>query len=208
MSTQPDPDRPAPSPVAPSPVAPSPVAPSPSPAVTSPRVPSGGRRDLGLLGWLFCKATARSWGVPEFHLFTTLAQHRRLFWSWIPFSGVLLYLGRLPKQDAEVIILRVGHLRGCAYELQQHRRLALRRGVDDHTQAEVFAWPNAEKVSDRQRALLTGVDELIATRMLSEPNWRLLSEYLDRRQLIEFVTLVGQYDALAMTLNTLGVPLD
>jgi alkylhydroperoxidase family enzyme len=44
--------------------------------------------------------------------------------------------------------------------------------------------------------------------MLSEPNWRLLSEYLDRRQLIEFVTLVGQYDALAMTLNTLGVPLD
>ena len=27
-------------------------------------------------------------------------------------------------------------------------------------------------------------------------------------QLIEFVTLVGQYDALAMTLNTLGVRMD
>ncbi len=121
---------------------------------------------------------------------------------------MLLYLGRLPKQDAEVIILRVGHLRGCAYELQQHRRLALRRGVDDHTQAEVFAWPNAEGLSMRHRALLTGVDELLSTRMLSEQTWRQLGEYLDRRQLIEFVTLVGQYDALAMTLNTLGVPLD
>jgi alkylhydroperoxidase family enzyme len=44
--------------------------------------------------------------------------------------------------------------------------------------------------------------------MLSEQTWELLSRYLDRRQQIEFVTLVGQYDALAMTLNTLGVPLD
>jgi len=26
--------------------------------------------------------------------------------------------------------------------------------------------------------------------------------------LIEFVTLVGRYDALAMTLNTFGIPLD
>jgi alkylhydroperoxidase family enzyme len=44
--------------------------------------------------------------------------------------------------------------------------------------------------------------------MLSDQTWQLLSQYLDRRQLIEFVTLVGQYDALAMTLNTLGVPMD
>ena len=44
--------------------------------------------------------------------------------------------------------------------------------------------------------------------MMSDEGWRLLAGHLDRRQLIEFVTLVGQYDALAMTLNTLGVPMD
>lgn len=97
VTTTPDPDRPA-----------------QVPAVTSGRIPSGTRRELGLPGWLFCKLTARVWGVPEFHLFTALAQHRRLFWSWIPFSGVLLYRGRLPKYDTEAVILRVGHLRGCA----------------------------------------------------------------------------------------------
>lgn len=187
---------------------PDPELPAPLSAGTSPRIQSGTRRELGVVGWLFCKLTARVWGVPEFHLFTTLAVHRRLFWSWLPFSGVLLYRGRLPKRDAEVIILRVGHLRGCAYELQQHRQLALRRGVDAETQAEVFAWPNADGLSERHRALLTGVDELLTSRMLSEQTWRQLGEYLDRRQLIEFVTLAGQYDALAMTLNTLGVPLD
>ena len=172
------------------------------------RVPPGGRRELGLFGWLFCKLTARVWGVPEFHLFTVLAQHKRLFWSWAPFSGTLLNRGLLPKRDAELVILRVGHLRHSEYELQQHRRIALRRGVDANTQREIFAWPASDGLSERQRALLTGVDDLIATRMISDQTWQLLSQYLDRRQLIEFVTLVGQYDALAMTLNTLGVPMD
>jgi AhpD family alkylhydroperoxidase len=180
----------------------------PLPAVRALRIPPGGRRELGLFGWLFCKLAARVWGVPEFHLFTVLAQQRRLFWSWAPFSGVLLHLGRLPKRDAEVVILRVGHLRGCEYELQQHRRLALRRGVDADTQAKVFAWPSADGLSERQRTLLTGVDELIATRTVTDASWQSLAGHLDRRQLIEFVTLVGQYDALAMTLNTLGVPMD
>lgn len=191
MTTTPDPDRPA-----------------QVPAVTSARIPSGNRRELGLAGWLLCKLTARVWGVPEFHLFTALAQHKRLFWSWVPFSGVLLYRGRLPKQDTEAVILRVGHLRGCRYELQQHSRLALMRGVDENTQAQISAWPATDGLTARQRALLTAVDDLIATRMLSDETWQLLSPYLDRRQLIELVTLVGQYDALAMTLNTLRIPMD
>jgi AhpD family alkylhydroperoxidase len=176
--------------------------------VTPPRIPPGDRGQLGLLGWLFCKLSARVWGVPQFHVFTVLGQHRRLFWSWMPFNGTLLYRGRLPKPDAEMVILRVGHLRACPYELQQHRRLALRRGVDAGTQAAIVAWPDGVEFSPRHRALLAGVDELIGTRTMSDEAWRTLAGHLDRRQLIEFVTLVGQYDALAMTLNTLGVPMD
>jgi len=180
----------------------------PAPVVRTPRVRPGGRRELGLFGWLFCKLTARVWGVPEFHLFTVLAQHPRLFWSWAPFSGTLLNRGRLEKRDAELVILRVGHLRSCEYELQQHRRIAVRRGIDADTQRMIFDWPATDGLSPRQRVLLAGVDDLIATRMISDQGWQSLSQHLDRRQLIEFVTLVGQYDALAMTLNTLGVPLD
>lgn len=180
----------------------------PLPAVIAPRIPPGGRRELGLFGWLFCRLSARVWGVPEVHLFTTLAQHRRLFWPWLPFSGILLRRGRLPETDTEAVILRVGHLRKSEYELQQHRRIALRRGVDVDTQKAVFAWPEGEGVDPRLAALLTGVDELVTGRQLTDRTWQLLATYLDRRQMIEFVTLVGQYDALAMTLNTLGVPMD
>lgn len=171
------------------------------------RIPPGGRRELGWFGWLFCKISARIWGVPEIHLFTVFAQHRRLFWAWGPFGGVLLRRGRLPLRDTEVVILRVGHLRNSEYELQQHRRLALKRGVDLETQAAVFAWP-ADGLAPRHQVMLTAVDELIATRAVSEQTWQRLAAHLDRRQLIEFVMLVGQYDALAMWLNTLGVPMD
>ena len=178
------------------------------PAVIPPRIPRGGRRELGLFGWLFCKLASRLAGVPEFHLFTVFAQHRRLFWSWAPFGAVLLRRGHLPGRDIEVTILRVAHLRKSEYELQQHRRIALRRGVDLETQAAVFAWPVADGVSPRNRVLLTAVDELVATRALSDETWQRLAGYFDRRQLMEFVMVVAQYDGLAMWLNTLGVPMD
>ena len=180
-------------------------------AVTGPtasRIPPGGFRELGLTGWLFCKLTARLEGIPQVHLFTTLGQHRRLFRAWLPFGAMLLGMGKLPRRDTEVVVLRVAHLRGCAYELQQHRRIAKRRGLDNETQARIFAGPTAEGLTKRDCALLSAVDELIDTRTISDRGWQELAKYLDRPQIIEFVTLVGQYDALAATLKTLGVPLD
>ena len=105
-------------------------------------------------------------------------------------------------------ILRVGHLRKSEYELQQHRRIALTRGVDLDTQAAVFAWPAADGALAPQPGAAHRVDELVATRTLSDETWQRLAAYLDRRQLMEFVMLVAQYDGLAMWLNTLGVPMD
>ena len=121
---------------------------------------------------------------------------------------MLLGMGKLPRRDTELVVLRVAHLRGCAYELQQHRRIAKRRGLDNEMQARIFAGPTAEGLTERDRALLSAVDELIDTRTISDRGWQELAKYLDRPQIIEFVTLVGQYDALAVTLKTLGVPLD
>jgi AhpD family alkylhydroperoxidase len=176
--------------------------------VSEARVPPGGFRELGPLNWAFTKLAARVQRVPQAHLFTTLGQHRRLFWPWLSLGAVLLGLGKLRRRDTELVILRVAHLRGCEYELQHHRRIAKRRGVDADTQAKIFEGPRADGMADRDRTLLTAVDELIDTRTLSHETWQSLSTHLDRPRLIEFVTLVGQYDALAATLNTLKVPLD
>jgi AhpD family alkylhydroperoxidase len=172
------------------------------------RIPAGRFRELGLINWILTKSAARTVGAPQMHLFATLGQHKRLFLSMMPYSGLLLR-GRLPRADTELVILRVAHLRGSEYELQHHRKMGRRRGLDDQTQARIFAWPNITGgLTPRQQALLSATDEFINDRSISTEVWQRLSSHLDRRQLIEFCMLAGQYDGLAATMSALDIPLD
>ena len=176
------------------------------------RIPSSWKlRDLGLINWIVAKSAARTVGASRMHLFATLGQHKRLFLSMLPYSGALLR-GRLPRADTELVILRVAHLRSSEYELQHHRVMGRRRGLDDQTQAQIFAWPNPTEnfsgLTPRQQALLCATDEFINNRTISAEVWRQLSSHLDRRQLIEFCMLAGQYDGLAATMSALEIPLD
>src|ERR1700722_629655 len=102
------------------------------------RIPPGGFRELGPINWAIAKLGARGIRAPKFHLFDVLGQHRLLFLAWLPFSGYLLYAGKLSRKDAELVILRVGHLRDCEYELQQHRRVAKSRGLGAGGEGRMF----------------------------------------------------------------------
>lgn len=178
------------------------------------RIPSGRLRELGPINWVLAKLGARTVRAPEFHLFTTLGQRRLLFWAWA-FYGARLLRGRLPTIDTELVILRVAHVRSCEYELQHHRRLARRAGLDVDTQAVIFAWPNTPEgegprriLSARQQALLEATDEFVKERTITDGTWQRLASHLDRRQLIEFCLLASQYDGLAATMSALDIPLD
>jgi AhpD family alkylhydroperoxidase len=173
------------------------------------RIAPGGFRELGPINWVIAQAGARAIRAPRFTLFNVLGQHKLLFLAWLPSAGLLLGpLGKLSRKDAELVILRVAHLRDCEYELQQHRRLARSRGVDEKTQARIFEGPDAEGLTDRQRVLITATDEFVVTRSMSSETWAALSAILNRTQLIEFCMLAGQYDALAAMMATLRIPLD
>ena len=172
------------------------------------RIPPGGRRELGLVNWAISRIAARQVRAPHMHLFEVLGQHKMLFLTFLPYAGLLLNKGKLPKTDTELVILRVGHLRGSEYELQQHRRLARSRGVDDALQAKIFGGPGAVGLTSRQRALLRAVDEFTFDRNLSDETYTALSSHLDREQIIEFCALAGHYDTIAGILATLRVPMD
>jgi alkylhydroperoxidase family enzyme len=176
------------------------------------RIAPGRFRQLGLVNWVIAKLAARSVRAPEMHLFTTLGQRRSLFWAWSIYCGRLLR-GRLPRVDTELVILRVAHLRSSKYELQHHYRMARRAGLDENMQAAIFSWPVVpegarDQPSARQQALLRATDEFVHDRTVSAGTWEQLASHLDRRQLIEFCLLAGQYDGLAATIATLDIPLD
>jgi alkylhydroperoxidase family enzyme len=173
------------------------------------RIPPGGFKELGPINWVIAKLGARVIRAPRLSLFNVLGRHRLLFLAWLLFSGMLLgVLSKLPVGDAETVILRVGHLRNCEYELQQHRRLARSRGIGSNLQAKIFEGPDAEGLTDRQRALITATDEFVVTRGVSPETWAALAKHLTKPQLIEFCMLAAQYDGLAATITTLNVPLD
>jgi AhpD family alkylhydroperoxidase len=137
-----------------------------------------------------------------------MARQPKLFRGWLRFAGRLMPGGSLPRRDTELIILRVAHLRGCAYEVEHHVRLGKRAGVTADDVERIQAGPDDAGWPARERALLSAVDALIAERDLSDETWDELRAHLAEPQTIEFLLLVGHYDMLATFLLTLRVEPD
>jgi alkylhydroperoxidase family enzyme len=176
----------------------------------TPRIPPGTRDETGRVNWLIVRAIglgARTTNPPR--LFATLARHRRLFRPWLRFAGRLMPRGKLPRADAELVILRVATLCGSAYEWSHHERIGRRAGLSPETIAAVREFGAGGSWTPRQRAILTAVDELAATRTLGDETWSsLLAAGLSEPELIELPMLTGHYVMLAMTLNALQVEPD
>jgi AhpD family alkylhydroperoxidase len=176
---------------------------------STPRIPpASGRRELGLFAWGFGHVAGRVAKTNPPNLFMTLGRHPKLFRGWLRFAGRLMPGGTLPRRETELVILRVAHLRRCAYEFEHHVRLGRRAGVTAPDVERIVAGPEADGWSPRERGLLNAVDELHATGDLADAAWAALAEHLDERDLIELVFLVGHYEMLATALIVLRVEPD
>ena len=133
------------------------------------RIPrAGGIRELGPINWAIAKLGARGIRAPRASTCSPCwASTSCCSWRGCRSPAICCSLGKLSRKDAELVILRVGHLRNCEYELQQHRRLARSRGVGPELQAKIFEGPDAEGLTERQRALITATDEFVITRGVS-----------------------------------------
>lgn len=170
---------------------------------TRPRIPPlpEGERDEAAQALLDGVGALRNANV-----FTTLVRAPGLFRRWSPFGGKLL-AGKLPARDRELLILRTAWNCRSAYEWGQHVVIGRRAGltaaeVDRIAGGPLEGWPEADAV------LLAAADELHDDACIGEETWLALAARYDTAQLIELPMLVGHYHLVAMTLNSLGVPLD
>lgn len=175
---------------------------------TTPRIRPGGFRELGPVGWAVNRLGARVTGKRDVHLFATLGHARRLFPAWLAYSGMMMPFGVLDRRTTELVILRIAHLRGSAYERAHHERIGAGVGLDDDDIARTLSDPAAAGWSDRLRTVLTAVDELVQTKDVSDQAWSELARHLDESQLVALVQLVAQYDGLATSLHVLRIQPD
>jgi len=172
----------------------------------------------GPLARLVAGAVGRLTIGEPLRVFTALGRHRRLFRYWLPFAGTMLLRTELGRADVEVVVLRTACNCSSAYEWAQHATLARQAGVSAAAVAAVPGWHGpadgstgdvaddvADGLSRRQRLLLAATDELHEHRVVSAPTWLQLTAELTENQLIELCMLVGHYEMLAMTLNSLGI---
>lgn len=171
------------------------------------RIEPGGLRQIGIGAWVFSRLAGRAMRTEPPAIFTILGRTRGLFWGWLHFAGRLMPGGRLPRRDTELAILRVAHLRSCAYEWAHHQRLARRAGLSRDDIARIADGPGAGWGA-RANALLAAIDALLVDHDLTDEQFGLLRTHLDERRIVEFLLLVGHYDMLATTLSALRIEPD
>ncbi|MFC4604788.1 carboxymuconolactone decarboxylase family protein [Rhodococcus kronopolitis] len=173
-----------------------------------PRITPGRLRELGPVNWVIWRVLTLASGTADAKIFSTLGRTKGLFRGWLHYSGRLMPGGRISRHETELVILRVAHLRECQYELDHHIRLGRRAGVTEEILDRVLTGPGATGWEPRHRALMTAVDELVATKNLGDATWSALAAHYDDRRMIEFCLLVTQYDGLATTIGTLRIESD
>jgi len=170
-----------------------------------PRIAPGDRRQLGWLNFGIARlAGLVTRGKPP-HIFTTLGRHRGLFRRWLWFAGALMPGGKLPREETELVILRVAHNTGSEYEWSQHERIGKRAGLSEEEISRVRSGAGAPGWSERRALLIRAADEMHELRQIGTELWAELSRHLDEVLLIELCMLIGHYEMLAMTLNTIEV---
>jgi len=141
------------------------------------------------------------------NVFRTLIRHSKSFQRKLPFDIYILRESTLPSHDRELLILRIAWLCQAEYEWAAHAIGGKRAGLTDQEILRITKGPNAEGWSSFDATLLLAVDELHKDAFISNSTWAALAEQYTEQQLIDLVLTVGQYNMIAMALNSFGVQL-
>ena len=142
------------------------------------------------------------------NVFKTLARHIKLLKRWLPFANHILFKSSLPPRDREILILRTAWLCRAEYEWGQHLVISQREGLSRAEIDRISDGADAAGWDAFDAALIRATDELCTDTRLSDATWAALAGRYDTNQIMDVLFTVGNYNMLAMALNSCGVQLD
>jgi 4-carboxymuconolactone decarboxylase len=147
-------------------------------------------------------------GAEPLLLFRTIAHNPTLLDKLRTTGTYLLNFGTIDALEREIVILRTCARCGCEYEWGVHVAIfATAVGLSDEQVAATCSDDDAAW-DERQRALIALVDQLHDASTVTDGLWAALRATYRPDQLVELVTLVGQYHNVSFTANALGVQLE
>ncbi len=141
--------------------------------------------------------------IPDVSLITL--RHPGMFKGQMALGIELAARGAIPPRERELAVLRVAQLCGAPFEWSEHVDIGRRFGVTDEEIERVIEGSSADGWSDHDRAVLRGVEELIADKCLSDETWDALAKTYDEKQMLELPMLVGSYMMTALQQNSIRI---
>jgi alkylhydroperoxidase family enzyme len=142
------------------------------------------------------------------NLVCTQLQHPELMQTYFPFLQFLLRDGVLEPRSRELAILRVAWLRQAEYEWTQHVLISRTAGVTDAEISRLAGAIDSSEWSPADALVIQAVDELIGSARISDATWNGLEPHLGAKGLIELIHVIGNYDLIAMFMNSTGLELE
>ena len=139
---------------------------------------------------------------------------RMLTWTpdaaakFVDYSEAVRYRNAIPPKIRELIILRVGHLCGAAYEVHHHRRQGREVGMTESSIAAATVGATAPGIDEAERFALKMADELVTDKQLSQATFDQAVKDHGVRTVADIVLLVGFYTMACMFLNSFGIEIE
>ncbi|MHA2122792.1 MAG: carboxymuconolactone decarboxylase family protein [Promethearchaeota archaeon] len=144
-----------------------------------------------------------------FNLRATLMRNKPLFLRWELFANQVFVHSDIPRREKEIIILRIAWLCQSDYEWQHHvAGSKYQKLFSDDVIERIKKGPEEEGWDPSEAALVRAVDELYTNNIVSDSTWKTLSETYSHPQLIEILFIIGYYNLLAWTMNSLGAQVE
>lgn len=122
-------------------------------------------------------------------------------------SGALLREGSLEAGHREMIIVRVGYVENSIYEVVQHASLAESVGVPK-AKIDNLACEKPRGLDSAERALMTFVDEQLATSRASDEALADMRAHFSESQIVEAILVIGNWWMISRMMETSGAQIE
>lgn len=156
--------------------------------------------------WPAALADMQGGFATQLNVYRVMAHHPDLLRAWADLRNHIVHRTSLGPQRAEVVILRLAHLVGSAYEWNQHVVRALKVGLT-RAQIATLRGPVAAMAPD-DATLAGAVDALHAQARLNGAQMDALRALVGDTGVLDLMATAGMYLTLAFILRSTATPLD
>jgi AhpD family alkylhydroperoxidase len=142
------------------------------------------------------------------NVYRMLAHAETVVPPMIEMVNAMLCRTALDPRLRELVILRVGHLCGSAYEVKAHDRIAREAGASEADLEAVKTEAGVRSLGRREQIVLRFAEELTHGIKVSDKTFAQAASILTERDLVELTIVAGFYNMVSRVLETLAIEIE